>query len=74
MWAILNECAFSGAYAIASAADRITVPRTGGTGSIGVVWMHCDFSGALNDAGIKVTFVKRGARKIDGAPEIPALG
>lgn len=70
VWAVLDECAFSAAYAIASAADRITVPRTGGTGSIGVVWMHCDFSGALNDAGIKVTFVKRGARKVDGAPEI----
>lgn len=71
VWAVLNECAFSAAYAIASACTRITVPRTGGTGSIGVVWMHCDFSQALNDAGIKVTFVKRGSRKVDGAPEIP---
>lgn len=71
IWAVLNECAFSAAYAIASACDRITVPRTGGVGSIGVVWMHCDFSQALTDAGIKVTFVKRGSQKVDGAPEIP---
>lgn len=71
VWAILNECAFSGAYAIASAADRITVPRTGGVGSIGVVWAHYDFSQALTDAGVKVTFVQRGDRKVDGAPEIP---
>lgn len=71
IWAILNESAFSAAYWIASACDRITVPLTGGTGSIGVVWMHCDFSQALSAAGIKVTFVKRGTRKVDGAPEIP---
>lgn len=71
IWAILNESAFSAAYCLASAADHITVPRTGGTGSIGVVWMHCDFSQAIKDAGIKVTFVKRGSAKVDGAPEIP---
>lgn len=71
VWAVLNESAFSAAYWIASACDRITVPRTGGVGSIGVVWMHCDFSQALSASGIKVTFVKRGTRKVDGAPEIP---
>lgn len=71
VWAILNESAFSGAYAIASACDRITVPRTGGVGSIGVVWAHYDFSQALAAEGIKVTFVQRGARKVDGAAEIP---
>lgn len=71
IWAILNESAFSAAYALASAADRITVPRTGGVGSIGIVWMHCDLSQRLQAEGIKVTFVKRGTRKVDGAPEIP---
>ena len=45
--AILTEVAFSAAYAIASAADRISVPRTGGVGSIGVVCMHVDWSRAL---------------------------
>lgn len=74
VWAILSECAFSAAYAIASAADRITVPRTGGVGSIGVVWMHCDISEALAGAGIRVTFIKRGANKVDGAAEIPLSG
>lgn len=29
IWSVLNEHAYSAAYAIASAADRITVPRTG---------------------------------------------
>jgi signal peptide peptidase SppA len=65
-WAILNETAYSAAYAIASAADRITVPRTGGTGSIGVVVMHTDFSRALDKAGITVTLLSYGDRKTDG--------
>ena len=71
--AVLCENAYSAAYAIASAAEYITVPRTGGTGSIGVIWMHADFSQMLEKAGVKVTFVtSRGAtRKTDGHSEIP---
>lgn len=73
VWAILNESAYSAAYALASAADKIIVPRTGGTGSIGVICMHVDFSEALSGAGVKVTFVtSEGAdRKTDGHSEIP---
>jgi len=73
VWAILNESAYSAAYAIASAADRIVVPRTGGTGSIGVIAMHVDFSKALSANGFKVTFItSEGAdRKTDGHGEIP---
>lgn len=69
--AILSESAYSAAYALASAADRITVPRTGGTGSIGVICMHVDFSQALTSAGFRVTFIQYGDRKADGHPEIP---
>ena len=68
---ILSESAYSAAYAIASAADKIWVPRTGGVGSIGVICLHVDFSAALTDAGIKVTFITYGDRKADGHPEIP---
>lgn len=71
IWAILNENAFSAAYAIASAADRIIVPRTGGVGSIGVMCMHVDFSKALSGSGIVVTFIQHGERKTDGASEKP---
>lgn len=71
IWAILNENAFSAAYAIASATDRIVVPRTGSVGSIGVVAMHVDWSKALTAAGINVTFIYYGDRKIDGHAEIP---
>lgn len=73
VWAVLNECAYSAAYALASAADRIVVPRTGGTGSIGVIAMHVDVSKGLADFGVKVTFItSEGAdRKTDGHSEIP---
>lgn len=71
IWAILNENAYSAAYAIASACDRVIVPRTGGTGSIGVICVHVDYSKALTAGGFKVTFITYGDRKADGHPEIP---
>lgn len=66
IWAVLSESAYSAAYAIASACDRITVPRTGGTGSVGVICAHVDFSKALAKEGITVTMIHYGARKADG--------
>lgn len=71
IWAILNEVAYSAAYALASAADHITVPCTGGTGSIGCVTAHVDFSKALDKAGMAVTLIQFGARKTDGYSEKP---
>jgi signal peptide peptidase SppA len=69
--AFVNENAFSAGFAIASAADRIVLPRTGGVGSVGVVAMHVDQS-ALNEAvGIKPTFVFAGDRKVDLSPHSP---
>ena len=69
IWAILSENAYSAGYAIASAADQIVVPRTGGTGSIGALWIHLDYSRALKEAGIKPTMVTKGAFKGQGRPE-----
>lgn len=71
IFAVLTESAFSAGYAIASACRKIYVPRTGGVGSIGIVWMHCDFSQAIKEAGVTVTFVTRGLLKTDGAEELP---
>lgn len=71
IWALLDESACSAAYAIASAADKIALPRTGFAGSIGVVAMHVDWSQALAKEGIAVTFIQYGARKTDGASEKP---
>jgi signal peptide peptidase SppA len=68
IWAVLDESAYSAAYALASAADRVVVPRTGGTGSIGVMALRIDFTKALAADGIKVAIVASGARKADGHP------
>jgi signal peptide peptidase SppA len=64
--AFAAESAYSAAYSIASAADKIIVARTGGVGSIGVVTTHIEFSQALEDAGVKITFIYAGAHKVDG--------
>jgi signal peptide peptidase SppA len=69
--AILDECAYSAAYALACAAEAVTVPRTGGTGSIGVVAMHVDITKALDELGIAVTTFQYGARKTDAYPTTP---
>jgi signal peptide peptidase SppA len=71
VWAILDEDACSAAYAIACAADRVTIPRTGLAGSIGVIVIHADISKALDQKGIVVTMIHRGDRKTDGYPQIP---
>lgn len=60
--------AYSAAYALASSASEIVVTRSGGTGSVGVVTAHVDYSEALANEGIKVTFVFAGAHKVDGNP------
>jgi signal peptide peptidase SppA len=71
LWAVANESALSAAYAIASAADRLYVTRTGEVGSIGVVAVHIDESGADAKAGLAWTFVFAGDRKVDGNAHEP---
>jgi signal peptide peptidase SppA len=66
--AILDESAYSAAYAIASAADRISVPRTGGVGSIGVIAMVVDLTKFLDREGVKVNVITFGAHKAEGQP------
>lgn len=68
IWSILNEEAYSAAYAIASATDRVVVPRTGGTGSVGVIILHADLTQALAKEGVTVTLIRYGAKKFQGSP------
>ncbi len=63
LWAVANESALSAAYAIASAADRLYVTRTGEVGSIGVVAVHVDESGADAKAGLSWSFVFAGEQQ-----------
>ena len=65
VWAMANESAFSAAYAIGSAADKLFLTRTGGVGSIGVLAAHVDQSGYDEKQGVKVTTITAGARKND---------
>ncbi|RBI69904.1 S49 family peptidase [Roseovarius sp. TE539] len=71
VWAFVAEHAFSAGYALASQADRILLPRTGALGSIGVVVMHADLSGKLDQAGVQVTLIHSGQHKVDGNPYAP---
>jgi capsid assembly protease len=71
VWAFVAEHAFSAGYALASQADRILLPRTGALGSIGVVVMHADLSGQMDQDGIRVTLIHSGQHKVDGNPYAP---
>ena len=71
VWAFIAEHAFSAGYALASQADRILLPRTGALGSIGVVVLHADMSGQLDQDGVRVTLVHSGQHKVDGNPYQP---
>lgn len=68
---IVDEMACSAAYALASATQTITVPRTGYAGSIGVVTIHMDITAALESDGIKATTFQFGDRKTDLYPTTP---
>lgn len=71
VWAVANDMAFSAAYALASAASRLIVSRTGGVGSIGVIAMHVDQSVRDQQDGVAYTAVFAGARKNDLNPHAP---
>lgn len=74
IYAVADEAAYSAAYAIASAADRVFLPRTGGVGSVGVIALHVDQSGFDEKTGLRYTAVYAGARKNDFNPHEPLSG
>lgn len=69
--AAANAYAYSAAYAIASACDMIFVPQSGEVGSIGVVAVHVDESGADAKDGLAWSYIFQGAHKVDGNPHEP---
>ena len=71
IYAFVNEQATSGGYALASSAHKIFAPRTGMVGSIGVRMVHIDYSKMDKAAGIKVSIIYAGARKIDFDDSMP---
>lgn len=66
--AVAAEYAYSAAYNIAAATSHITVARTGGVGSIGVIVTHFEYSRMLEEAGITVNFIRSKVDKAEGNP------
>jgi capsid assembly protease len=64
--AFANGTMASAAYWIGSAADRVIVERTAQVGSIGVLYMHNDWSKYDADLGVKVTVIAAGKYKAVG--------
>lgn len=71
IWAVANEMAFSAAYALASAAEKISVPQLAMAGSIGVIMLHVDQSAYDSKRGLVYTPIFAGARKNDFSPHEP---
>lgn len=69
--AFVNEIAFSGGYSLASAADTIIMPRTGGVGSIGVIMRHANLQKFNEAKGIEYTTLYAGSHKNDFSPDAP---
>lgn len=66
--AFAADHAYSAAFALASSASSITVTRSGGVGSVGVLSVHVEYSKMFDEAGIKVSLIHAGAHKVDGNP------
>lgn len=64
--AVSNALAASAAYYLAAQADELFVTPSGEVGSIGVYGMHMDWSGALDQMGIAITFISAGDGKVEG--------
>lgn len=66
-----DAMAASAAYWLGTAADEFVVTPSGEVGSVGVVAMHVDYSGALETDGVKVSYIHAGEHKVEGNPYQP---
>lgn len=73
VWAVADD-AFSAAYLLASAAERIYLPQTSGVGLVGVIAVHVDESQRDAQEGRRYTTVFAGARKNDFSSHEPLSG
>lgn len=71
VFAVANANAFSGAYLLASGAQRVYAGQSSGLGSIGVIVTHLDTSANDEQRGYKYTIIHAGARKADFNPHTP---
>ncbi len=68
---VANSMAASAGYWLLAACDQCYVTPGGDVGSVGVYSMHVDYSGALEQEGVKVEFTKAGKFKTEGNPYEP---
>lgn len=71
IYAMISDYAYSAAYALASACDKVFVPETGGAGSVGVITMHANYGPAIENDGIEVTIIRAGENKAKPHPFEP---
>ena len=69
--AVANSLCASAAYWIASQADEIVATPEAQVGSIGVFTWHDDYSQAMEQAGIKTTYISAGKFKTEANPDEP---
>lgn len=69
--AIADPMAASGAYWLGSQAEYFYCAPSGMVGSIGVIWVHADFSAANEMAGVKYTYITSGRYKAEGNEDEP---
>lgn len=69
--AVANSTAASAAYWLGSQASEFVVTPSGEVGSIGVLAMHVDQSGANEAEGYKVSYISAGEHKTEGNPHEP---
>ncbi|CAM5479653.1 S49 family peptidase [Thauera mechernichensis] len=71
IWAHANDAAYSAAFAIAAACQRLTLSQTAGVGSIGVIALHVNQSVKDAKDGLNYTAVFAGSHKNDFSPHEP---
>jgi capsid assembly protease len=69
--AFVTGIAASAAYWLASQASTISLTPSGEVGSVGVLDIHADVTGALDKAGVKVTAISSTPEKTERAPFNP---
>lgn len=66
--AVANAEAASAAYYLASQADEVVATPSGQVGSIGVIYLHTDLTGAAEQQGVKFQIFRSQDRKADVNP------
>jgi signal peptide peptidase SppA len=68
---VANTWAASGAFFTGTAFDELVVTPSGEVGSVGVMAVHTDVSGMLEQDGVKRTVISAGAYKTERSPYAP---